>query len=88
MTDKWITTISERGQTSIPALIRRVLGLKAGQRLIWSKVSDREVRIVRAGPEECPGPTAALGYARKFIKDSSRTSDELLSEVREGERDE
>ena len=38
------TTLTDRGQTAVPARIRRQYGLKAGQRLEW--VSDGKVIYV------------------------------------------
>jgi len=37
-----MTVITERGQTSIPAQIRKQLNLKPGQKLRWQKVADNE----------------------------------------------
>ena len=39
-----VTVVTERGQVSIPAELRKALGLTKGQRLIWERVSDRELR--------------------------------------------
>ena len=39
------TTLTERGQVSVPSSIRRALAMKPGQELIWKKVSADEVRV-------------------------------------------
>jgi AbrB family looped-hinge helix DNA binding protein len=43
--NKLITVVTERGQVSIPAPIRKELGLKTGQPLVWKKISDRECLV-------------------------------------------
>jgi len=79
------TTITERGQISIPAEIRRKLSLKPGLKLLWSQVSDSECRIVVKGTKSKPvGAVAMLGYARKFRK--TRRTSEWLKELRAGEQ--
>jgi len=40
-----VCTLTERGQVSMPAALRRQMHLKAGQRLRWEAVSDTELRI-------------------------------------------
>ena len=55
--DAMETTLTERGQTAIPAKIRKRCGLKAGQKLEWVEdgkviyvlpVSDDPIRAFRA----------------------------------------
>ena len=79
-----ITTITERGQISIPAEIRRTLDLEPGQRLEWEVVSDQEVRVRRGQCIRPVGATAMLGFARRFRP--VRRSAEWMDEFREGER--
>ena len=85
MHDDMITSVTERGQTSVPAKLRRRAGLRAGKRLHWYPVSDREFRIVVETPEESPGPLAVLGWAARFNRHVGPTSDEAMRELREGE---
>jgi len=80
-----VTVVTERGQTSIPAKIRKELNLKPGQKLRWEKVGDNECRVFHDCLEEMPGPIAMLGYARKFNPQDTRTTDEWMRELREGE---
>ena len=80
-----ITTITERGQVSIPATIRKALNLKPGQKLRWEQVSDYECRVFYESTE-APGPMGMVGYARKFNPDDSRSTDEWMKELREGEQ--
>lgn len=78
------STLTERGQVSVPAALRRKMNLKPGQRLRWESISDREARVVveTKGPG---GPLAALGYARKLGRKARRT-DSWMKELRAGER--
>jgi AbrB family looped-hinge helix DNA binding protein len=60
------TVVTERGQTSIPAHLRKEMGLGRGKRLVWEKVSDEEIRIwVRPSTEV--DPVAMLGFARRVM---------------------
>lgn len=80
-----MTVVTERGQTSIPAKIRKQMNLKPGQKLRWQKVGDNECRVFHDCSEEGLGPIAMLGYARKFNPQDPRTTDEWMRELREGE---
>jgi bifunctional DNA-binding transcriptional regulator/antitoxin component of YhaV-PrlF toxin-antitoxin module len=82
-----ITTVTERGQTSVPASLRRLADLKPGQRLRWEQVSRFEFRVTIAPGEEVPGPLGVLGYALKFRDGREASSDQILAELREGELD-
>jgi AbrB family looped-hinge helix DNA binding protein len=56
-----LTTLTERGQVSMPSAIRRQMGLRPGQPLLWQRVSDHEVRVTV--------PRGAQGKSmRGFIK--------------------
>ena len=79
------STLTERGQTSVPADIRYLLNLKPGQKLLWSKINDHEVRVTAEHLSTCVGPIATLGFARKFNPGDYRGSDEILRELRGGE---
>jgi AbrB family looped-hinge helix DNA binding protein len=60
------TTITERGQVSIPAQLRRDMRLVPGQTVVWEKVSATECRlIVESRPVIKPDPLAALNFAKK-----------------------
>lgn len=78
-----ITTVTERGQVSIPAEIRRQLGLEPGQRLCWEVVADRECVVRVATPQRVPGAVAMLGYAKRFRK--VRRTRAWMADLREGE---
>lgn len=77
------STLTERGQISVPAAVRKALQLRPGQRLRFEAVSDHEFRVF-APPQEPAGPIASLGYARKLRAKTRRTKD-WMRELREGE---
>lgn len=81
------TTITERGQVSIPAELRREMQLVPGQTLIWQRVSATECRVlVPAKTKVTPDPVAALGFAKKHGLETMPT-DEWMKMLREGEED-
>jgi AbrB family looped-hinge helix DNA binding protein len=80
------TVVTERGQISIPAAIRKDLGLKPGQPLVWEKLSDREC-LVRVPRKKKPaGAEAMLGFAARFRGEKGRRTSEVMAELRAGER--
>jgi AbrB family looped-hinge helix DNA binding protein len=76
------TVVTERGQTSIPAHLRKEMGLGKGKRLTWEKVSDEEIRI-RVRPSTEADPAAMLGFAKRF-RHTRRTA-AWMSELRAGD---
>ncbi len=80
------TVVTERGQVSIPAAIRKALGLKPGQRLVWEKLSDREC-LVRVPSKKKPlGAKAMLGFAARFRSEKGRSTAEWMADLRAGEK--
>ena len=77
------STLTERGQISLPASLRKAMHLRPGQRLRFEAVSDHEFRVI-APQQKAPGPLATLGYARKMSSSPRRTKD-WMKELREGE---
>ena len=80
-----ISVVTERGQVSIPADLRRQLRLDSGQRLLWEKVSDVELRVRAFSAPAPAGALSVLGYARRFRK-RARTTRGWMTELRAGER--
>ena len=78
-----ICTLTERGQVSVPAKLRRQMQLKPGQRLRWEPVSDTEMRIVVEAAQ--PDPLAALGFGSKCRKGEPRRTADWMKELRAGE---
>lgn len=82
MADK--TTVTERGQTAIPARLRHEHDVGPGTELIWESLGPDEWRVhIRRRPPARPDPAAMLGYARRF-RAVRRTAD-WMREIREGE---
>lgn len=79
-----ITVVTDRGQVSIPAHLRKELALSKGQRLLWQKKGDRELRIVVLEPPAPSGAQAMRGFARRF-RAEPRTTAEWMAALREGE---
>lgn len=78
------TVVTDRGQVSIPAELRKALGLAKGQRLIWERVSDRELRVIRVADDEPAGAMSVLGFARRF-RPEPRTTESWMDDLRDGE---
>ena len=79
-----VTRITERGQASIPAEVRRQLGLRPGAKLTWEPISSTEVRVRVASADAVRGPMHVLGFARSFR--ATRRSEEWMTDLREGEK--
>ena len=79
-----ITMLTERGQVSVPAEIRRGLGLAPGARLCWEMTDAHRCSVFAQKPAPRKGAQAMLGFARKF-RAPKRTAD-WLRELRAGER--
>ena len=77
------TMVTDRGQVSIPATVRRHLNLTSGQRVIWEPVSNNECRMMVVSGTRCAGASAMLGYAAKFRR--VRRTDEWMADIRKGE---
>jgi len=84
--DKLTTVVTERGQVSIPAPIRKELGLKTGQPLVWEKISDRECLVKIARKKKPMGAMAMLGFAARFRGEKGRRTASVMAELREAER--
>jgi AbrB family looped-hinge helix DNA binding protein len=81
------TTVTERGQVSIPAELRREMHLTPGQIVIWERISATECRvIVPQAPTVEPDPVAALNFAKEHGLETMRT-DDWMKMLREGEED-
>ena len=79
-----VTVVTDRGQVSIPALVRKELNLVKGRRLAWERVSGKELRVIVMEDEEPVGANAVRGFARRF-REEPRSSSEWMAELREGE---
>ena len=84
--DKLTTVVTERGQVSIPAAIRKELRLKTGQPLVWEKISDRECLVKIPRTKKPVGAMSMLGFAARFRGEKGRRTAHVMAELREGER--
>jgi AbrB family looped-hinge helix DNA binding protein len=80
------STLTDRGQISIPSALRKAMNLRPGQRLKFTAVSDHEFRVIAAN-DDAPGPIAMLGYARKLRAGAARRTSDWMREIREGEKE-
>ena len=80
-------TITERGQISIPAQIRREMRLEPGQVVIFERISATECRfIVEPRPVIKADPLAAIGFAQRHGF-PAMTTEQWMGLLREGEED-
>jgi bifunctional DNA-binding transcriptional regulator/antitoxin component of YhaV-PrlF toxin-antitoxin module len=79
------STLTERGQVSVPASLRKSMALRPGQKLRWQRISDREMRVSVEAPP-APGPLGVLGYARKLRPGPGRRTAAWMRELRAGEK--
>ena len=77
------TLVTQRGQVSIPAEIRRRMKIEAGMRLVWTVEDSGNCTVSAAKPLKPRGARAMLGYAATFR--TSRPTREWMKELREGE---
>jgi len=81
-----ITSLTERGQVSVPSGIRRAAHLRPGQALRWEMVSEQEFRVYVTPEKEPQGIFAALGFAKDW-NPTRRTTNGIMSDLRAGESD-
>ena len=81
--NKFLTTLTTRGQTSIPSRIRKDMHLTPGTKLRWLEVSKNECHVIVEKSSSGPGAKAMLGYAAEFRK--PKHTGEWLKEFRDGE---
>lgn len=77
------TLVTERGQISIPAEIRKQMKLEAGMRMVWTLADSGECLVSVAKAQKPRGARAMLGFASTFR--SPRRTREWMAELREGE---
>ena len=78
-----VTTVTERGQISIPAHIRKQMQVNPGQQLVWEPVSSNECRVFLKSRQRAKGAAAMRGYAKRFRP--VRPTAEWMAEIRKGE---
>ena len=80
-----LTTLTERGQVSMPAALRKQLHLRPGQPLMWEKVSDDECRITIVRQRKSGGAKSMMGFMKRFHKNMPATTAGWMDLLREGE---
>lgn len=80
-----VCTLTERGQISIPADFRAELGLKPGDKLLWSASGDKALLVTTVEAPKRKSFKSAIGYAKTFRKTMSTA--EWMKILREGEED-
>ncbi len=80
------STLTERGQISVPAALRKSMNLHPGQTLRWQRISDREMRVSVETPPAPAGPLSVLGYAQKLHRGPARRTASWMRELRAGEQ--
>jgi len=83
-----LTTLTERGQVSMPAALRNQLRLKPGQPLMWEKVSDDECRVHIVRQRGATAAKSMRGFMKRFQAGSKlpATTARWMKVLREGER--
>ena len=79
-----ISVVTERGQVSIPAQLRKELSLEKGQQLLWEKTGEHEIRVTVLPERKPRGAMAMLGFAKRFRQ--TRRTEDWMAELREGEK--
>lgn len=76
---KATSTLTSKGQVTIPERIRRRLGLKRGDRLEFRVDDEGQIRLRRV--EQAPGQ-AVIGMLRRYAQDPAVTVNEMREAVR------
>lgn len=77
-----VTQLTERGQTSVPAHLRKAMNLDKGCRFVWERVGDNEIRLRILRTVE-GNPHAMLGFAKRFR--GTKKTEDWMKIIREGE---
>lgn len=82
-----LTTVTERGQVSVPASIRRAMAIEPGQELVWRKVSENEVCVQVIRPQKVQSAKRVIGAAKKLheARGWPTRTDEWMRVLREAE---
>lgn len=81
-----VCTLTERGQVSVPAAIRKEMGLHPGQRLRWEQISKGECRVTIIEEGKRKGPLAMLGFATQIKGRKQKRTADWMRELREGDK--
>ncbi|NDG72664.1 MAG: sporulation regulator [Proteobacteria bacterium] len=79
-----VTQLTERGQISMPAFIRRKLGLLPGRKIIWKCISENEIKLIVG--ERKPKPKGVMrGAMKNYQAGTPGTTADWMRVLREGE---
>lgn len=80
--------MTERGQVSMPASLRKELRLKTGQPLMWERVSDDECRVRVVRKRKVKSAKSMRGFINRLQVGSGMptTTSGWMKLLREGER--
>lgn len=87
MSKVYKSSLSERGQASIPSAIRSQAKLTPGTVLNWEFINDREIRVFIEKKTKPVGALKMLGFARQYSPEETRSTDDILNELREGDNE-
>lgn len=72
------STLTSKGQVTVPAQVRAALGIHAGDHLLWSTRDDGVIEVRRARARSLDDLVGMLGEAPRHV-----TTDELDDALRE-----
>lgn len=85
--DSSLTTLTERGQVSMPAALRKKLGLRPGQPLMWKMISDTECRVVVVRKPADRPTLSVRGAMKRFQNGMPATTAGWMALLRESDRE-
>ena len=81
-----LTTLTERGQVSMPSALRKQLGLRPGQPLMWKVVSENECRVVVVRTPGAASGHSMRGFMKRFQKGMPESTSGWMELLREGDK--
>ncbi|MEP7012017.1 MAG: AbrB/MazE/SpoVT family DNA-binding domain-containing protein [Acidobacteriota bacterium] len=79
-----VTTITQKNRVTIPAEVRRKLGIKPGWRLDWKPVEGRNEILVRVIPDRGETARRLIGAGRRFSPDRDSVAELVAERASEG----
>ncbi len=80
-----LTTLTERGQESVPSALRKKLGLRPGQLLMWKMVSDNECRVLIVRESADQRGRSMRGFMKSFLRNQPTNTAGWMKRLREGD---
>lgn len=71
----------------MPAILRRKLGLRPGQPLLWKMISETECRVLVVRQPVAGRSHPARGFMKQFQKAPAKSTAEWMKLLREGEEE-